>query len=197
MTAWDWPSSPRSYRGTSQHTQQHKSYTTNLELEIFFEDGSETVPFQPAALLDHFLPVGRDVGEIDLDGGVKPVLGLHQHTAVLPLQDPLRPVLLQLLVEFQADADVDLWPIIFGIGQSSKTAFEPAGLQTWTCLILPVEGSVKVCHSNQNTLGLLSWLCLVDFHPQGFLNYSIVYFQQDHFKLSFICKKRRYIECNI
>ena len=97
-----------------------KTSGTNLELEIFLENGRKTIPLQPAALLHHFLPVIGDVGEINLNSRVKPVLGSHQHVPVLSLQHALSSVLLQLLVEFQADANVDFCPIIFRIGQSEQ-----------------------------------------------------------------------------
>ena len=93
---------------------------TNLELEIFLEDGGEAIPLQPAALLHHLLPVLGDVGEINLDSGVEPLLRFHQHVPVLSLQHALSSVLLQFLVEFQADANVDFCPVIFRIGQSEQ-----------------------------------------------------------------------------
>ena len=127
---------------------------TNLELKIFLEDGSEAVPLQSAALLDHLLPVFRNVGEIDLDSGVEPVLRSHKHVAVLSLKDALGAVLLQLLVEFQADANVDFRTIIFGIGQSTRGGDRLAS--SYSGQVLPVESSVKICHRHQNTLRLLS-----------------------------------------
>ena len=93
---------------------------TNLELEIFLEDGGEAIPLQPAALLHHLLPVLGDVGEINLNSGVEPLLRSHQHVPVLSLQHALSSVLLQFLVEFQADANVDFCPVIFRIGQSEQ-----------------------------------------------------------------------------
>ena len=71
-----------------------KTSGTNLELKIFLEHGGEAVPLQPAALLHHFLPVLGDVGEINLNSRVKPILGSHQHVPVLSLQHALSSVLL-------------------------------------------------------------------------------------------------------
>ena len=65
-------------------------------------------------------------------------------------------------------------------------------LKYW--VMSPVQSTIKVCHSHQNTLRLLSTEGIFYFDGQSLLHNSIVYLEQDHSaQRSYICKKILYL----
>lgn len=72
-----------------------------LEVKVFLEDGREAVPLEQADALDQLGPVVRHALEVHQQADVVAVLGRDQQRPVHPLEQLVRPVLLQVFVEFK------------------------------------------------------------------------------------------------
>ena len=86
----------------------------------------------------------------------------HKQVSILPLEDVICPVLLQLLVELQADAHVYFGFVFFGIRYPNGKEIinttvnnNMLNLHLRMFTTLPVKYTIKICYSDQNALRLL------------------------------------------
>ena len=96
-----------------------------LELEVLLEYGGEAVALEQARLHRHLLPVGGHLGQVEEQRDA--VVGLRlgrQVVGVLALDELVGAVLLQLAVELEAHAELQLAPVAARIRQVVDDAVE-------------------------------------------------------------------------
>ena len=135
-----------------------------LEGEVPLEDGGEAVPLQLADLgHDGLFEIGRNVAQVDLDRDVEAFVGIvDEHLAIFAFQKLVGAVVLQLLVELEGHADVDLGLVAVGRVRNA------------------IEDAVKVGQVDQEGLWLVAVEGVANFDTQGVFDNPVLHLEQNH-----------------